>query len=46
MARRVSICVVNGPGVNNSGVRGMLTSLLGSANGDATAGKPSQTPAG
>src|SRR5215510_9217957 len=31
MARRVSSCVVNGPGVNSSGDSGTSTSLLGGA---------------
>src|SRR6266545_586453 len=46
MARRVSSCVVNGPGVNSSGDSGMATSLPGRTGVATPAGEPPQAPAG
>src|SRR5262245_25310785 len=46
MARRVSGCVVNGPGVNSSEDCAMATSLLGGTSVGAPAGEPPQSPSG
>src|SRR5262245_64694248 len=46
MARRVSSCVVNGPGVNSSGDCAMATSLLGGTGVGTPAGEPPQAPSG
>src|SRR5262245_50915401 len=46
MARRVSSCVVNGPGVKSSGDCAMATSLLGGAGAGTPAGEPPQSPSG
>src|SRR5262245_5851130 len=46
MARRVSSCVVNGPGVNSSGDSGTSTSLLGGASVGMLGDHAPQSPSG